>query len=111
MSTSVYKATNDQKLKINLGHTVPGSFRELSLGDSFEEIKESIRSKRIFINEGEEFIIPQDCAFTLETRLTDKDRVLPNVFFHFIITFSGGEKKILANFEDIFIKTGMDYML
>ncbi|MDB5204901.1 MAG: hypothetical protein JWP09_929 [Candidatus Taylorbacteria bacterium] len=111
MSTNIWKATNDDKRKINFGHTIPGSFDNLNLGNSFDEIKENIRTKRIFIEEIETFKIPDTCAFTLEARLTDRDHILPNTFFHFVVVFNDGKKKILANFSEIFIKTGMDYML
>ncbi|MES2409258.1 MAG: hypothetical protein V4509_03070 [Patescibacteria group bacterium] len=111
MSTNIWKATNDEKRKINFGHTIPGSFNDFNLGKSYDDIKENIRTKRIFIEDGEIFKIPDTSAFTLEFRLTDKDAIMPNTHFHFIVTFNKGEKKILANFEQIFIKTGMNYML
>ena len=105
--------TYHDPLKVNLGHTIPGSFgEETGSGNSFEEIKEFVRSKRIYINETEEFRILSTCAFTVEARLVDtNDPDLPNTLFHIITTFSNGKKEILTNFNDIFRTVGMDYML
>ncbi|HEU0085828.1 MAG TPA: hypothetical protein VFQ59_02615 [Candidatus Paceibacterota bacterium] len=86
---------------INIGHTVPGSFeKDLDFGNNFEEIRENIRTKRIYINSGERFVIPETCAFTIEARLADRENEnLPNTFFHFIVTFENGKKEILNNFD------------
>ena len=100
--------TND----INLGHTVPGSFeKNFYFGNTFKEIKETIRTNRVFINEAGNFIIPETCAFTIEARMIDvKKEYLPGVYFHFIVCFNKGKKTILDNFSDIFKAVGMDYM-
>lgn len=105
--------TNDPTLGVNLGHTVPGSFENnLNLGTTFEEIKNTITKKRIYINMVENFKIPATCAFTVEARLADMEKkYLPNVFFHFIVCFNNGKKTILENFDEIFKIVGMDYML
>ena len=98
---------------VHLGHTVPGSMKnDVVLGHNFEEVKDSVRTKRIYINAQEQFEIPPTCAFTVEARLVDtRDPQMPNIFFHFIVTFSGGKKQILTNFDDIFRTVGMNYML
>ena len=111
MSTTIWEETGDNKRKINFGHTVPGSYGDLNLGNSFDEIKESIRVNRLFIEDGENFMIPETCGFTLEFRLTDEGGSMPNTHFHLMIVFENGERKILSNFNEIFIKMGMDYML
>jgi hypothetical protein len=97
---------------VNIGHTVPGSFEtNFNFGNTFEEIRETIRTKRIFINSGEKFKIPETCAFTIEARLADaKKEYLPNVFFHLIVCFNKGNKIILDNFKEIFNTVGMEYM-
>jgi hypothetical protein len=104
--------TNDPTLGANWGHTVPGSFeKDFIFGNSFEEIKNTITKKRIYINSVENFIIPETCAFTLEARLANsKNPNLPNVFFHFIVCFDNGKKTILENFDEIFKVVGMNYM-
>ena len=104
--------TNDPNLGANLGHTVPRSFENnFILGKTFEEIKNTIRIKRIYINEVENFKISKTCAFTVETRLADfNESNLPNIFFHFIVCFDKGKKIILENFDKIFAVVGMDYM-
>lgn len=104
--------TSDPNLGINLGHTIPGSFENnLNFGDSFDEIQETIKNNRIYINQVENFVIPETCAFTVEIRLADVGNPdLPNAFFHFIVTFDKGQKAILENFENIFKIANMDYM-
>lgn len=103
---------SDPNHHLNLGHTVPGSFEpNFDFGNNFEAIKETIRTKRVYINDNENFAIPETCAFTVESRIEDyKDADLPSVFFHFIVCFDKGEKIILNNFDEIFKTVGMDYM-
>ena len=97
----------------NLGHTVPWSDGEPAPGElPIEQLREKIRVARYFINSSEQYRIPETCAFTVESRLIDpKKPDLPNIFFHVIVTFSRGEKKILSNFTDIFKSSKMAYML
>lgn len=97
---------------INLGHTIPGSFeKNFNFGDSFEEIKETIKMKRVPFTEVENFKIPDTCAFTVESRLSDPNNLdLPSVYFHFIVCFDNGQKTILENYSEIFKVVGMDYM-
>ena len=97
---------------VNLGHTVPGTFEtNFDFGKSFGEVRETIRTKRIFINSGEKFKIPETCAMTIEVRLADAEKeYLPNVYFHFIVCFDKGKKIILENFSEIFKVVGMNYM-
>lgn len=105
--------SSDPNHTLNLGHTVPGSFEnDFQFGENFKQIKETIRTKRIYINDNESFIIPKTCAFTMESRIEDYyDPSLPSVFFHFIVCFDKGKKTILDNFEKIFKTVGMDYIL
>src|SRR3989338_643720 len=106
-------ANSDPNQSINLGHTVPGSFeKDLVFGNTFEEIKETIRISRIALIDTANFIIPETCAFTVESRLEDFDNPnLPIVHFHFIVCFRKGKKVILENYNDIFKTVGMDYMI
>lgn len=107
-----WMTTAHDPLKINLGHTAPGSYGDSTpLGATFAETKEAIRSRRIYINEEEQFVIPETCAFTVEARLVDAEEKEPNVFFHVIVVFSEGKKRVLTNFNEIFTMLGMDYML
>ena len=103
---------SDPNHTLNLGHTVPGSFESnFDFGNNFEQIKETIRTKRIYINDNEDFAIPETCAFTIESRIEDyKDSSLPSVFFHFIVCFDQGRKTILGNYKEIFSTIGMDYI-
>ncbi len=104
--------SSDPNLGINLGHTLPGSFEDnFVFGETFEEVRDTIRTKRIYINEVENFIIPETCAFTVEARLEDVEKPeLPKIYFHFIVCFDKGQKTILKNFENIFKIAKMDYM-
>lgn len=107
-----WMSTSHDPMQINLGHTVPGSYDDNTIPlASFDETREAIRMRRVYINAVEEFAIPPTCAFTVEARLTDLDARLPNCFFHVIVTFSEGGKKVLTNFDEVFKAIGMDYML
>lgn len=100
--------TDHDQLQVNLGHTVPGSYGEVSPADeSFSAARERIRTGRLYINTAETFQIPETCAFTVEARLTDESGTLPNAFFHLIVLFQDGEKRILTNFDTIFRISGM----
>jgi len=107
-----WKTTNSDSTKMNFGHSIPGSFESnFVFGNTFEEIKDNIRTKRLYVNEIEDFEIPKTCAFTVESRLKDRDDdSFPNTFFHFIVCFDDGRKMILNNFGEIFKNVGMDYM-
>lgn len=98
--------------KINLGHTLPGSSEEnVSFGQTFEKIKENIKSKRLHLQDTEHFKIPKTCAFTIEPRLEDlTDSAIPSGYFHFIVCFNKGKKIILDNYQKIFNVVGMGYM-
>lgn len=104
--------SSDPNVAINLGHSVPGSFESnFSFGNSYEEIKETIRTKRVPVIETEHFRIPETCAFTIESRLEDFNNPdMPSAYFHFIVCFDNGRKTILKNYNPIFTAVGMDYM-
>ena len=96
----------------NFGHTVPWSDGEAPGELPIHELREKIRVARRFINPDEQYVIPPTCAFTVESRLLDPEKpTLPNIFFHVIVTFSEGRKKVLTNFEGIFKQVGTEYML
>lgn len=108
-----WMTTTHDPLKINLGHTIPGSFEKNSPhGDSFETAKAAIHSRRIYVNAVEEFQIPETCALSVEARLVDvSEPGLPNVCVHYIVTFLNGAKRILANFDPVFKVMGMGYLI
>jgi hypothetical protein len=106
------------KTGTNLGHTVPWSYEVptsdeqdiINAGD-FVALKTMISGKRITVNSSETFKIPETIAFTFEARLEDSENPkIPNVFFHYIVTFQEGKKEIFANFNEIFATVGMDYL-
>ncbi|MBV9159727.1 MAG: hypothetical protein JO019_03990 [Candidatus Kaiserbacteria bacterium] len=82
----------------NFGHTVPWSDADAAPSSvTFVDLKEQIRLARRFINPEEHYRIPETCAFTVESRLLDpKKPQLPNMFFHVIVTFSKGAKRVLS---------------
>ena len=104
--------SSDQNQSLNLGHSVPGvSVDDLILGDSFEEIKENIRTHRVHFIDTENFEIPETYAFTVESRLEDINNAsMPSVSWHFMVCFDKGKKTILDNFTKIFKAARMDYM-
>jgi len=104
--------SSNPNVTINLGHSIPGSFEEnFTFGNSYQEIKDSIRTKRIHVVETEHFKIPETCAFTIESRLEDFNNPdMPSAYFHFIVCFNKGQKTILENYDRIFSTVGMEYM-
>lgn len=104
--------THADPLGINVGHTVPGSYGDEKVSGSFDEVREAIRSRRIFINAEESFTVPPTGAFTVEARVASRrSKSLPPVFFHFIVTFVDGERRVLEDFEKCFIAAKMPYIL
>ena len=103
---------SDQKQNLNLGHSIPGiALNDQISGNSFEEIKEHIRTKRINVVDTEDFEIPSTYAFTIESRLEDlTNPQMPSASWHFMVCFNEGEKIILDDFKEIFKVAGMDYM-
>lgn len=110
--------TLTDRIGTNIGHTIPWSYENptegemiLIRGGRFDPLKDAISRKRIYVNRKETFVIPGTIAFTLEARLEDLENPnLPNVFFHYIVTFENSSKKILANFNIVFEAVGMDYL-
>src|SRR3989344_4015681 len=104
--------SSDPNQSINLGHSITGSFENnLIFGDTFEEIRNTLKNKRVALIDTENFEIPSTCAFILESRLEDFNKpYLPSAYFQFIVCFDNGKKKILGGFEEIFETVGMDYM-
>lgn len=97
--------------KINLGHTIPGSYETINFDNHFEKTKNIITSQRLSVTDIEPFVIPETCAFTIECRLEDiNDPLMPSGYYHFIICFEEGKKTILDNYNKIFKVVGMDYM-
>jgi hypothetical protein len=103
---------------INFGHTVPWSYetptgeeqRVIDSGD-FDQIKNLISSKRIYINSNEDFEIPETCAFTIEPRVVTIDESgQPRLaYFHIIVAFKNGQK-IISGFDLVFSNLDMDYL-
>jgi hypothetical protein len=106
------------RVDMSFGHTVPWSYEDpteeeksIIATGNINNIKELISKKRIYINSVDSYTIPQTCALTVEARLTDlRDQNLPNTYFHYIVTFINGEKKVLSGFNSIFATLGMDYV-
>jgi len=100
----------------NFGHTFPWSYQEpteLELqaieSKNFGVIKKFLEKGRVYINEKEDFVIPDNVAFTVEMSVDDKDDPsLPSAFFHMLITFINGVKEIHGNFNQIFDTVGMN---
>jgi hypothetical protein len=101
-----------------LGHTVPWSYelpteaeRAAIQTGSMNELKDIISHKRLYVDKDQAFPIPDTIAFTVESQLASNDHPeLPNVFFHLIVTFIEGQKRILGGFNPIFDTLGMNYI-
>ena len=81
--------SSDPNQSINLGHSVPGSFeKNFTFGNTFEDVKESIREKRVPLIETENFKFPKTCVFVVESRLEDLNNpALPSAYFQFFVCF------------------------
>lgn len=116
MQNNVFSTTD--KTGINLGHSIPFIDRSPTHKefDSFNsgnknQINKSISAARIFINKNENFVIDENCAMTIEPRLTSSEnKSLPMCSFHTIIQFVEGEKILLTNFKGVFNILGMDWI-
>jgi len=107
------------KLKINIGHSVPGilkpySKRELTTiqSDGWKKACKIISEKRIFVNTTTDYVLKPDDCLTLEPRLINTQlSYLPTVLFHTIVIIKKNGAEAIENFKEIFQATGMDYML
>ena len=108
--TNARTVTWTDKVGTNLGHTIPWSYEEpddqeqkIITGQDFQKLSQLISEKRVNVNRLEHFKIPDNIAFTLEARLESlEDPLLPNVFYHLIITYKEGKKTVLSNFNKVF---------
>jgi hypothetical protein len=99
----------------NLGHTIPWTYEapttaelEIIKHGPFEKLKGLISNKRIHINSSEHFKIQETMALTLEARLDhNTNSLLPNTYFHLIISFQNGVKQVSSGFNDVFKAVGM----
>lgn len=114
--------SSTDKVGTNIGHTIPAVFegwtkeeKKLwqSLRNDWDRIKNMISKKRIFINTQENLIVKPGMAFTLEPRpeaLRNPD--IPMVYYHSVVVIhDNGEKELIANFDDLFAISGMNYWI
>lgn len=102
----------------NIGHTIPGSYEDFTIEEQkiiqsrdWDQVKNLIRAKRVFVNEAESFTVKPNLAFTLEPRPETNDKTLPTVWFHSLVVIDeNGRKQLVTGFSKIFSLTGMDYM-
>jgi hypothetical protein len=104
---------------INFGHTVPWSYKmptgeEQRVIDNadFDQVKNLISSKRIYINSSEDFRIPESCALTIEPRVvTLNDNGQPRLaYFHIMLAFQNGQK-VVRGFDSVFSNVDMNYIM
>ncbi len=102
----------------NIGHTIPWSYEDMNAGEKeifakgpAEKVNDMISKKRKFVNAEETFVVPETCAFTIESKMQSDDLTLPSVYFHIIVVFQNGQKKVCSNFNPIFRRFGMDSYL
>lgn len=92
----------------DFGHTVPFVDRDLDEKETTaidsgeaDKINKTISEARIFINEFENYLISDNCAFTFEPRMTSPDHYLPIFSLHTIIQFIEGKKMIIGYFDGL----------
>jgi hypothetical protein len=105
---------------MNFGHTVPWSHELPTPGEqaaidrgSIDELRDIISAKRIYINNSETFRIPETCAFTVEPHVVTVDEAGHEwlSYFHFIVAFRNGQRTIVGDYQPLFHKLGMNYMM
>jgi hypothetical protein len=109
---------NDPLRGPNFGHTFPWtnvapSAEEQNIINSsdVDKITSLISSKRKYVNSIEDFVIPDNIAFSIEARLGDHSRPkLPGGYYYALVTFQQGQKKIVTNYNVIFDSLGIKYM-
>ncbi len=113
---NVYSTTD--KSLINIGHTIPFIDRNLNkeeqdniMSEDPDKIHKVISQARTFMNQDTDDQISENCAFTIEPRITSiSDKTLPMCSFHMIVQFNDGKKEVLRNFDGIFNLLGMDWI-
>jgi phosphoribosylformylglycinamidine cyclo-ligase len=101
---------------INFGHTIPFTGKDhakKSVSKPWNETLEYISKQRKFLNAIEQTKIIPGLAFTIEPRMDDPNNPkIPRAYFHTILQIhENGEKEFLAEFDELFTLSGMDYML
>ena len=95
----------------NIGHTIPLSYKDdpthsaISSAQSFEDIREALRTGRKFVNSAEKQKIEENMAFTIEPRFSTA--AMPQTWFHLTVIFNKGEKTICHGFHPVFEKLGL----
>ena len=98
----------------NIGHTIPLSFEsdpahgQINGARTYDDVKEIIRSSRIFVNGAEHQKIEPNMAFTIEPRFSTEK--MPNTMFHLTMIFEGGEKRICHGFQPVMEQMNMGYL-
>lgn len=105
------------------GHTIVGSHGDWSDAEKlvikngtkdWDNTKDLISKKRVFIKKSEEFVVEPNMAFTIEPRpkVIARPYLPTNLSYHTICLIkSDGSKELLTGFDDLFKLTGMNYML
>lgn len=96
-------------LAADIGHSVPffedGERIDLSRDVNLNALYSDISSGRNFVSASSSKTIEEDVAFTVEPQILANG--LPMVSYHFIVVFSGGQKIIVSEYDDIFEWFGM----
>jgi hypothetical protein len=109
-------AVTDQAIT-NFGHTIPFidsnptnvELVNIKSGDP-QKINSTISHARRFINNLEDYLIAENCAFTYEPRFINIDKSLPMFSFHQIVSFVGGKKFISDNFRGLINYFNMNWI-
>lgn len=96
-------------LAADIGHSVPffsdEKIVDVSADADLDKLYSDISSGREFVSASSFETIEDDVAFTVEPQILANG--LPMVSYHFIVAFSGREKAIIGEYDDIFEWFGM----
>jgi hypothetical protein len=105
-------SSTDRSGDTNIGHTVPwfgedpeDAVQDALRRDDYDRLAAGVSGARIFLTERQRATIGNDSAFTVEPQITSRRGILAS--FHFIVVFSGGIKRVLAGFSNLFARFEM----
>ena len=115
--TNLIASVTDKK-GTNIGHTIPflnnnitRQEKELIAEGNEEKIYSLINKSRDFLNLDSDYVINNNCGFTLEPRfISEKNSDLPMFSMHHIIIIQNGRKEVMSNFGGIFNFLNINYL-
>lgn len=91
----------------NIGHSIPFFGGGHDKRDRATVAPELISKARMFVSAANTELVADTCAFTIEPRLGAPG--LPVAWFHVVVTFVAGRKRVLTEFGPVFRLPGLEW--